>query len=244
MGEHRGTLGWSESLTWLAGVDSCKAGWCAAFRDTESGQVSCAVFERFADILGVGEEPGVLAVDMPIGLVEKGERTCDLEIRRLAKGRAASVFPAPIRPVLNIEHYVDANALTKRISGKGMSRQSFGILRKIRELDGVVRGMKEGRVYEAFPEMAYVRMNSYEPLKASKHRAGGLLERRKLLTKAYGSVESIERSAKGLKGVALHDVYDALAVLETAQHIINGEAQRVPEDSWRDTVGLTMQILF
>jgi len=44
--------------------------------------------------------------------------------------------------------------------------------------------------------------------------------------------------------VGLDDVYDALAVLETARHIVEETARRTPEEPPRDSEGLPMQVLF
>ena len=61
-----------------------------------------------------------------------------------------------------------------------------------------MRARGNGRIYEAFPEMAYMRMNGYKALRASKHKGFGLLERRKLLAPAYGrALARTEGEAEG-----------------------------------------------
>jgi hypothetical protein len=50
-----------------------------------------------------GDSLDIVAVDIPIGLNEEyeaGGRFCDREARKCLRGRASSVFPAPVRPVL------------------------------------------------------------------------------------------------------------------------------------------------
>jgi hypothetical protein len=88
--------------------------------------------------------PQVIALDMPIGLPERGPRACDLEARRLlGPGRASSVFPAPIRPVLVATSYDDACQIRLQVEGKKLSRQAWVIVPKIREVDDMLRDNSE-----------------------------------------------------------------------------------------------------
>ena len=232
-------------MAWIAGVDGCKGGWVAALRDLEAGDIVFGLFDRLAHLLDGEFRPAVVAVDIPIGLLDAGERACDREARRLVKGRASSVFPAPIRGVLEMALYAEANELSRRVNGKGLSRQSFGLVPKIREVDGEVRARPPGLIHEVFPEMSFVGMNGGKPLSHSKHNRLGLLERRNLLVKVYGrELGRLERQAAGLKGLALDDLYDALATLETARRIVDGEARRVPDPAPYDRLGVPMQVTY
>ncbi|MBP1156496.1 putative RNase H-like nuclease [Paenibacillus sp. PvR052] len=94
----------------------------------------------FGDLMSLWEayrEAGLLLIDMLIGLAAATEpRRCDVLARQLLKlGRASSIFPAPVREVLTASDYVDANALQRRVSGRGLSRQSWALVPKIRSLD-------------------------------------------------------------------------------------------------------------
>ena len=229
-------------MAWIAGIDGCRGGWVAAWRDLEAGDIVCRVVHRFADLLESEFRPAVLAVDIPIGLLDAGDRACDREARRLVKGRASSVFPAPIRGVLELARYAEANELSRRVNGKGLSRQSFGLVPKIREVDGEVRARPPGLIHEAFPELSFVGMNGGKPLGHSKHDGLGLLERRNILAKVYGrALWRLEREAAGLKGLALDDLYDALA---TARRIVRGVARRVPDPAPYDRLGVPMQVTY
>lgn len=232
-------------MSWIAGVDGCKRGWVAAFRDLETERLQCGAFDTSAGLLDSDQRPTVVAVDMPIGLLEAGDRACDLEARSLVPGRGSSVFPAPIRPVLALDRYEEANALTRQVNGKGLSRQSFALVPKIREVDEELRARKAAHVWEAFPELAFVNMNDGKPLGHSKHNGFGLLERRNLLSRLYGpELERLELAASRLKGLALDALHDALALLETARRLVRGEACRVPDPPPLDRFGLPMQITF
>lgn len=82
----------------VIGVDGCAGGRIAVSRDTR-GAIKCIRVNRFAELFD-NSHPRVVAVDVPIGLLERGGRECDAEARRLLGGRRSSVFPAPIRPIL------------------------------------------------------------------------------------------------------------------------------------------------
>ncbi|MEE9284948.1 MAG: DUF429 domain-containing protein [Dehalococcoidia bacterium] len=231
-------------MAWVAGVDGCKAGWVAAFQDVESGELGCDVFRAFAEVLDSTYRPEVVAVDMPIGLAERGRRDCDVEARRLLEGRRSSVFPPPIRPVLHVGDYPEANAKSKELHGQGLSKQAFYLMPKIREVEGQAL-LHRRRVREAHPELCFWAMNGKEPLTASKKHPAGVQHRQQLLERAYGgALPGLAHQVSELRGFREDDLYDALAALWTAVRILRGEAKRVPHDPPRDSLGLPMEIVY
>lgn len=109
----------------VLGVDGCRAGWVVA--GAADGPV---VVPAFVDVLALAGDDSIVGVDIPIGLAEAGPRACDMEARRLlGRGRGSSVFPAPSRSSLAWSTWADAT---------GMSRQTFNILAKVREVDAVL----------------------------------------------------------------------------------------------------------
>lgn len=232
-------------MSWIAGADGCKGGWVAALRDLATGEVTWELFARIEDLLASRYDPEIVAIDIPIGLVEAGPRLCDVEARRLLLGRASSVFPAPIRPTLAAADYATANRISRETHGKGLNRQSYGILPKVREADVAARTCAPGRLREAHPELAFIALNKNAPLRYSKHYPEGLLERRGLLAGIHGEgLARMEARRKGQASVGATDLYDALAVLETAAHIASDRACLVPEPPPLDSFGLPMEITF
>ena len=231
-------------MAWIAGVDGCKAGWVAAFQDTDTRRLDWGVFSSFADVLNSPFRPRLVAVDMPIGLVERGRRDCDVEARRLLEGRRSSVFPPPIRPVLHVGDYPEANAWSKELHDQGLSKQAFYLMPKIREVEGQAL-LHRRRIREAHPELCFRAINGSKPLPAPKRRPAGSEHRRRLLFGAYGNeVAHLVDAASAMRGVALDDLYDALAVLWTAGRILRGEERRVPHDPPLDLLGLPMEIVY
>ena len=80
----------------------------------------------------------IVCIDMPIGLSENGVRACDQAARRQLGPRASSVFPAPPRLALEEAAYADINSESKRRFGRGVSKQAFYLLPKIRELESIL----------------------------------------------------------------------------------------------------------
>ena len=232
-------------MSWVAGVDGCKGGWVAAFRDLESGRVTARLEARFAGVLDGPYPLTVVAVDIPVGLVDRGNRLCDREARGLLGARACTVFPAPIRSVLAAKTYDEANATTRRAIGKGIPRQAFGLVPKIAEVDREVRARGPGLVREAHPELSFARMNGNVPIPRNKKSEQGRAARRALLELVYGgALRDMEDWRGTVSGVGLDDLYDALAVLETARRQAAGALTRVPQDPPTDAFGIPMEITF
>src|SRR4029077_5268811 len=115
----------------------------------------------------------VVAVDVPIGLTESGPRECDVEARRvLGAPRASSVFPAPVRACLSATTYAQACEAHHRADGRRMSRQAFGILNKIREVNEMLmRDTRlQSRVREVHPEVCFAHWNRGKPMSHRKSR--------------------------------------------------------------------------
>jgi hypothetical protein len=77
----------------------------------------------------------VVAVDMPIGLSDNSSRRADVEARKLIGPRRSSVFPTPVRGALDGETYEEASALSRELTGKGLSKQTFALKPRILEID-------------------------------------------------------------------------------------------------------------
>jgi len=79
-------------MTWLAGVDGCHRGWFRIAREPASAELVFQLIEDTAQLVATPPVPQVVALDIPIGLPDKGPRECDgLARRRLGpRGLAAS----------------------------------------------------------------------------------------------------------------------------------------------------------
>lgn len=222
----------------VGGADGCRTGWVVCRRDGH-GALDIRVVKALADAC---EGLSILAVDMPIGLLDtpRPGRACESEARSLMPGKASSVFPSPCRPALAYNTHEEANA-TSRGLGIGLTRQTFHLFPKLREVDELLRGVPGLRkiVREAHPELAFTRMNGGHPLLSKKRRPDGFADRLKLLA-AHG----FEWNAAALPGAARDDVLDAMAVCRTATLIALGTATRLGPARRRDRYGLPMNIWY
>jgi len=185
----------------------------------------------------------IVAVDMPIGLSERGHRECEVEARAILKPHSARVFRVPPRGALRFasHDWVGANAWSKRQGYGGISKQSWNILPKIAEIDGAIAARDQARIFEAHPELAFCRLNNGRPL-PSKHGEDGLRARRRLLIEAgFKRLDEwiVMRRALHAKQ---DDILDACALLLTAERIQRGKAVALPATTARDARGLRMAI--
>jgi predicted RNase H-like nuclease len=178
----------------------------------------------------------VIGVDMPIGLPDEWGRAADAEARRsLGGGRASTVFPTPPRPLLQETDYAVANAMSRRLFGKGLPKQSFHLLPRLRELDELARTQPEGRLLEIHPECSFQALAG--AALPSKHTPDGLRARRALLRPLFGElVEARPRHAEA------DDVLDAFAVLWSVERFSRG-GHIEHGDGARDSSGLPMRII-
>jgi len=229
----------------VCGVDGCPAGWVAVWHDLAGGDLHWEVVPRLADLVAGDRRPRVIAVDVPIGLLGAGARRCDVEARaRLGGARGASVFPAPIRPVLAASSHVEANEIRRAVEGKGMSVQAWGIAPKVREADEALRGDPALRrlVREVHPELCFAAMDGGRPMAHSKKFAAGRAMRIELLRRSFGAAVD-EALASKPRGCAVDDLLDAFACAWTAARIVSGTAEVIPAQPPRDEHGLPMEMV-
>ncbi len=100
----------------IAGVDGFRGRWIAAL-DPGKGNTKLELIESFQTILG-REDLSLIVIDVPIGLLHAGERECDRAARKLIGKRRSSVFPAPIRAMLDAETYEEACQKRYRVEKK------------------------------------------------------------------------------------------------------------------------------
>jgi predicted RNase H-like nuclease len=226
------------------GVDGCNGGWIAASRDTR-GAIRCWRVETLASLFADGARPGVVGLDVPIGLLPRGARECDVQARRLLGTRRSSVFPAPIRPMLTARSYADASRIRHRVEGKRVSIQAWGIMPKIVEVDRFLRAHPQRRdiVREVHPEVSFLFLNRGRPMRFAKKTREGRAERLALLRPRYGRAVESALADRGILHCQADDIIDAFAVLWTAGRIASGAAISIPAYPPRDAHGLRMEMI-
>ncbi|MFV2073560.1 MAG: DUF429 domain-containing protein, partial [Thermoanaerobaculales bacterium] len=168
-------------MTLVAGADVSKGRWVVVvLRDGNFDRAT--VTGNLADFLEETHDLDVLGVDIPIGLPEgKEHRQCDLAAKTFLKPRSSSVFLTPPRPVIEAPTYDEANRLSKREFGRGVSCQAFALRAKILEVAPIAA--TDDRVVEIHPEVCFCAMKG-SLLDHSKHSWNGQTERRRLIAGA------------------------------------------------------------
>ncbi|HEX9435674.1 MAG TPA: DUF429 domain-containing protein [Candidatus Limnocylindria bacterium] len=222
----------------FSGVDGYARGWlvlrCSFDRRGRMDIVGLEGHRGFASVVALPDK--LLVVDVPIGLVERpgdGPRACDVEARRLLAARAASVFPAPTRAALNCATFAAARAIGP------MNLQTFGILRKVADVDCAMQPATQTRIREGHPELSFREMAHGAALR-TKRSAEGRAQRERLLSKLGLDVAALV--ARRPSGANADDVLDAAAMVWTAARIGFDQARPIPTDAPRDAMGLRMEI--
>src|SRR5262249_38335582 len=144
----------------VLGVDGFGPRWLSVLvqageSDGRLSLLAAEVFSDFAAVLAYADASGasVVAVDLPIGLPIGDQpgirsREADAAAAQVLGPRGASLFPMPPQTILDLP-WERANAEWKRLSGKGLSKQSHAMGPKIRDVAGHVGPGR--RVVEVHP---------------------------------------------------------------------------------------------
>ncbi|MBI4550280.1 MAG: DUF429 domain-containing protein [Candidatus Omnitrophica bacterium] len=231
----------------VAGIDGARGGWCLVLKDLDTGEISGRVLRTFDEALDLPQNPRIVAVDMPIGLLnraEPGGRLCDREARKfLGRPRQTSVFSPPVRPALEAASYRAALKLNRASSPSaiGISIHCYGLFRKLREIDRRMTPALQRRFREAHPEICFSLLNG-APVTAPKRTGAGRNIRQNLLTRAgYRSVRWA--GGFGPSQASTDDVLDAQALCWMAEQIYYERVRPLSEGpAPRDERGLKMEI--
>jgi len=140
---------------YVAGADACRAseGWVCFKVEGTSLATSVAVIELPSLLKNRPSDLACLAIDIPIGLLD-GSRACDKAARKLlGQLRGTSVFAAPCRTALQAETHADSSAVNWHKTGRGLSKQAFGIGLKIKQVDEAITADCEQWAFEVHPEV-------------------------------------------------------------------------------------------
>lgn len=229
------------------GIDGCKGGWFYFCFD--DGNWTFGAEESIADILSDVPREATVLVDIPIGLKERGktERACDLEARELLRPRRhSSVFPAPCRQVLSMDDYESASRKNQQVTGRKLSRQSWSLVPKMREVDDLMRNFSQAKfvVREAHPELLFFGLAG-GPMEHNKQTRDGFAERMTILRLFEPEAKSLIATAFLTHGgfeANRDDVVDAFVLTVCARQA--PRLRTVPEDPPLDPKGVPMQMVY
>jgi predicted RNase H-like nuclease len=225
----------------VLGVDGCRAGWVAFRVDVPSLTTSVELLALPEVLKKRPDELSCIAIDIPIGLLD-GPRACDKAARKLlGQPRGSSVFAAPCRATLGAQSHPEASSINQRGTERGLSRQAWGIVPKIKQVDDAITPDCQQWVLEVHPEVCFWALNQRRPMKHKKKKKEGVADRIALLHRIFPQLEM--HLANRPRAVGTDDLLDAAAAAWTALRWHRNEAQCVcaPE---HDEKGLAVNIYY
>ncbi|MFI8241406.1 DUF429 domain-containing protein [Streptomyces sp. NPDC085866] len=223
----------------VLGVDACgRQGW-TGIRLTDGTFAGSLVDVRLDALIERAAGVEAIAVDMPLGLIEKGWRAADLGARALLRARRNSVFLVAPRPAWREPDYATAGDRCHELTGHRLSRQAWALAPKL--LEARACWLADERIHEVHPEVSFCALAGGVPLDHAKKTWRGQSARRRLLA-AAGIVLPDELGEADR--VPVDDVLDAAAAAWSAYRIGLGVAGRIPEMPELDVEGRVVQIRY
>lgn len=223
----------------VLGVDACKAGWVGIALG-QSGPTAYVqpTIAALVDAVVRTQPLDVVAVDMPIGLPDRGRRAADVLAKAAIGPLRSSVFLTPVRPALEAPDHPTAVAVNRGLAGEGISIQAYGLRHKLFEVERYARSTEQ-RVIEVHPEVCFAQMKG-RPLTSRKSTWAGAEDRRRLLAE-HGIALAGDLGLAGTS-VGVDDVLDAAAAAWTAHRYATGWAVSLPDppevfrDGWPSAI--------
>ena len=132
-------------------------------------------------------------------------------------------------------------AANRAAGGPGLSKQSYMLFRKMREIDAVMTPALEGCVHEVHPEVSFT-VISGAPMQHNKKTPAGRQQRLGILTEQGLPLDLFDPHPWKKKDAAPDDLVDAGVCALTAVRLARGLAMCLPADPPRDSTGLRMAI--
>lgn len=194
------------------GIDGYGRGAWVAVVLIDGAYARAAIGRNLEALLPKAAGCSCLAIDIPIGVPETGERAADRLARERLGARRSSIFMTRPKAVLEAPTFAAANELSLRLVGTGISLQAYGMRRRIAEVDLIAR--RDERIVEVHPELSFAELAG-EPLPYAKNSWRGAPLRRSLLASA---------------GIVIPDeLGDAAIAAWSAHRIARGEAILLPD---------------
>lgn len=230
---------------YFLGIDGCRGGWVAAALDTALTLFFFSTLEEAREKIKNSE---FTLIDMPMGLksVGKEERRCDVEARKFLKKKKMSIFPMASRQAVYTHSYEEANIVNREILGKGLSKQSYNLFPKIREVDFFIEKnpLILNSICEGHPELSFARLSGSEMVYSKKTQEG--YDERLTLIKRYipHAEEAIShfRSLYRTTTLVKDDILDAVILALAATSKTYNNYKIVPSEEEVDMRGISMKI--
>jgi predicted RNase H-like nuclease len=221
----------------VMGVDACPTGWAGVV--LHGGRYHGAYAARdLGGLLDRAPGAAIVGIDIPLGLPAARWRQADLLAATRLGAHRSRVFPVPPRPVWEEEDYLAANHRCRLLTGSGLSRQTWGLVKKLREANQH-RDAGDDRLYEVHPEVSFAAMAGGPPVAWRKKSWNGQSARRRLLrSQGIALPDTLDDAG----GVPPDDLLDAAAAAWTAHRIAQQAAEALPDPPEHTESGLPIAI--
>lgn len=225
------------------GIDGCRDGWIvAAIRD------GVLKLHKYADLEELTEKIPFdsCLIDMVIGLQGNEEQIRpDAIARKILKGRASTVFPAPCRKAVYGETKEERLAANVQVLHKKFTSQTDAIIPKMREVDEFLQANSHYKnvIQESHPEVCFARLKG-SVLMTSKHDSDGIRERATVIGTYLPEVTEdwISSCSREMK-CKEDDVVDSICLAIVANLMLQGRTETIPSEPMTDDTGLLMQMV-
>lgn len=234
-------------MTQVLGIDGCRAGWFAIInQDADWSYTLAPSIDALLNDYGTADR---IFIDIPIGLAEHETRQCDQLARRLLSPyRHSSVFSTPVREAVYASNYDQACRINAQQTARKITRQTWNICPKIREVDTWLRQhpTTQSRVHESHPEIAFYALNKERPLETRKKLPEGREQRLALLTQAIGNARQLFEQAVDRYPRAqlqMDDILDAMVLAVMASYKETDYCY-LPQPTSSDRYSIPMRIVY
>ncbi len=233
-------------MDWI-GIDGCRGGW--VYIALGGGKWKAGAKSSIQELHELLLKAQLVLIDMPIGFPDTREpvRSCDRLARKILGKKASSIFPVPARETLNASNYEEGNRINRQILGRGLSRQSWGITPKLKELDEYLRSSgKTVNIREAHPEVLFWSLNHKQVFEANKKTNKGFVDRINLLQEFFLKdleIHDFLLESYPRKEIAPDDVLDALVLAVSALMSKKGLIS-LPREKDYDLLGMPREIVY
>ena len=208
----------------FVGIDGCPTGWIAVAWDGD-GSTAAHFLPTLDALAEVVPDAAAVAIDMPIVIPEHA-RSSEVALRTALGPRRSSVFTTPPHVAFDAPDYATANEAARAATGKGISRQAWALVPKIREVQAWLPSARMP-VIEAHPEGSFAELLG-APAAASKKTWAGMTQRLGALTAAGFDLSAVDDQAA--RAAVTDDLLDAAAAAWTAERYHRGVARSFPAE--------------
>jgi len=231
-----------------AGIDGCKYGWCLVL--SEHGTLRFGgLYRTITELLEAHSDLDRVLIDMPMGLSSKNRlRTIETTMRKELSKRASTVFGVPCRESLKASSYVEASTVNQQIVGKKLSKQTYYISPKIREIDVFLaqNPIYKNILIESHPEICFKYLN-HQIVWSKKSTPEGIEERLQILEQYDATIrtlfdEMVKNSKR--KNLKRDDIVDAICLCLVNQLAGKQEMRFIEDKIEKDEKEIKIRIGF